>query len=320
MAECPLVSIGILCFNARDTILRALRSALAQDWPSIEVIIVDDCSTDGSAEIVASAIADESRARLVRHDRNTGPAGTRNTVIAESRGAFITFFDDDDESLPRRVSEQLQVLTCHEAASGARLVSCHAAGERRYASGYVKLLPAIGSRGTEPPYGPEVADYLLVYRRRPGWFYGAGVASCSLLARRETFAAVGGFDTRLRRVEDVDFAIRLALMGGHFVGTSEPLFVQYSTGGPDKTPEVNLDAEVALAEKHRAYLQSIGRYHYARRWPKLRYWHFKRRYARFVIELLMILLRNPIAATRHILATGPARLRHEHGIRRGVSP
>ena len=109
-------------------------------------------------------------------------------------------------------------------------------------------------------------------------------------------------------------------MGGHFVGTSEPLFVQYSTGGPDKTPEVNLDAEVALAEKHRAYLQSIGRYHYARRWPKLRYWHFKRRYARFVIELLMILLRNPIAATRHILATGPARLRHEHGIRRGVSP
>ena len=111
MAECPLVSIGILCFNARDTILRALRSALAQDWPSIEIIIVDDCSTDGSAEIVASAIADESRARLVRHDRNTGPAGARNTVIAESRGAFITFFDDDDESLPRRVSEQLQVLT-----------------------------------------------------------------------------------------------------------------------------------------------------------------------------------------------------------------
>jgi glycosyltransferase involved in cell wall biosynthesis len=312
-----LVTIGIPCFGARDTVLRALKSALVQDWPAIEVVVVDDCSLDDSAERVARAIAREPRARLVRHDRNIGPAGARNTIIAEARGAFIAFFDDDDESRPNRVREQIRVMTAHENATGARLIACHAAGERRYSSGYTKPLPAIGSRGSEPPHGSALADYLLFYRRRPGWFYGSGTPSCSLLARRETFAAVGAFDARLRRVEDVDFAIRLAMMGGHFIGTAEPLFIQYATTAPDKSPEANRDAEIALAEKHRSYLRPLGRYDYARRWPELRYWHFKRRYDRFALEFLMLLLRNPVAATRHILATGPARLRHERRIRRG---
>jgi glycosyltransferase involved in cell wall biosynthesis len=317
LAERPLVTIGMPCFDARDTILRALESALAQDWPAVEIIVVDDCSRDDSAERVARAIAHEPRARLVRHQRNTGAAGARNTIIAEARGAFVAFFDDDDESRPNRIREQMRVLTAHESATGARLVACHAAGERRYSSGYTKPLPAIGSRGSELPHGAAVADYLLFYGRKPGWFYGSGTGSGSLLARRETFVAVGGFDARLRRIEDVDFAIRLALMGGHFVGTVESLFIQYATSALDKAPESNRDAEIALAEKHRAYLQPLRRYDYARRWPKLRYWHFKRRYDRFALEFLMLLLRNPVAATCHILATGPARLRHERRIRRG---
>ena len=98
-------------------------------------------------------------------------------------------------------------------------------------------LPAIGSRGGERPNGAGVAEYLLTYRRRPGWFYGSGTPACSLLARRTTFAAVGGFDPALRRVQDGDLAIRLALMGGHFVGTPDVLFIQYSTSAPDKSPE-----------------------------------------------------------------------------------
>lgn len=317
MTDAPLVTIGITCFNAADTIGRALAGALAQDWPNIEVVVVDDCSRDGSAALVAEAIAPEPRARLVRHERNTGAAGARNTILAAARGDFIAFFDDDDESLPARVREQVRTLTDYEAASGARLVACHAAGERRYASGYTKPLPAIGSAGAQPPHGPEMAEYLLIHHIRPDWFYGSGVPTSSLLARRETFAAVGGFDPALRRVEDVDFAIRLALMGGHFIGTRTPLFVQHSTDAPDKAPEANRDAEIAVAEKQRAFLKTIGRYNYARRWPRLRYWHFKRRYGRFALEFLAIALRNPIAATRHLFSTGPARLRHEWRIRRG---
>lgn len=317
MTGAPLVTVGITCFNAADTIVRALKSGLAQDWPNIEVVVVDDCSRDGSAALVAEAVASEPRVRLVRHRQNTGPAGARNTILAEARGDFVAFFDDDDESLPERVREQIRVLTDYEAQSGAQLVACYAGGERRYASGYTKPLPAIGSEGTQAPQGPGMAEYLLIHRTRPDWFYGSGVPTSSLLARRETFATVGGFDPHLRRAEDVDFAVRLALLGGHFIGTRKPLLVQHATDAPDKAPEANRDAEIAVAEKQRAFLEAIGRYNYAQRWPWLRYWHFKRRYGRFALEFLAIALRNPVAATRHLFSTGPARLRHERAIRRG---
>jgi GT2 family glycosyltransferase len=152
---------------------------------------------------------------------------------------------------------------------------------------------------------------------RPDWFFGAGTGSGSLLARRNTFHLVGGFDPALRRVEDVDFAVRLALLGGHFIGTPEPLFIQHATSSPDKTAQKNLAAEQAMVAKHRQFLEGIGAYHYALNWPKLRYWHFKRRYGSFSIVFLSIFLRNPISATRHLLITGTRRLLHERRICRG---
>jgi hypothetical protein len=108
----------------------------------------------------------------------------------------------------------------------------------------------------------------------------------------------------------------LALAGGYFVGTRDSLFRQHATVGVDKSPEANRDAEVSLARKHKYYLTSIGRYQYAVRWPNLRYLHFTRRYAAFLVEFLQIVARNPLAASRHILHTGPRRLRHELQMRK----
>ena len=145
--------------------------------------------------------------------QNGGPAAARNTILDEARGTFVAFFDDDDEALPDRISEQIRVLTDYERQAGAELVACYAGGERIYANGYVKPLPAIGSQPIVP-HGEKLADYLLFFGRQPGWFYGSGTPTAALLARRSTFGAVGGFDADLRRVEDADFAIRLALKGG----------------------------------------------------------------------------------------------------------
>ena len=306
-----LVTVGIACYNAVDTIRRAVRGALTQDWPALEVIVVDDASADGSAAAAEAAIGGSPNARLVRHKQNQGPAGSRNAVLAHARGEFVAFMDDDDEALSTRISAQVQALETYEGRSGATLVSCHASGRRVYGNGYTLDLPAIGSRGSEAPNGNAVADYLLFHRRRSGWFYGSGTPACSLLARRSTFAAVGGFEPRLRRVEDADFAIRLALDGGHFIGTRGVHFVQHATSAPDKSAEQNLEAEQFLAEKHKRYLESIGRYQYAMRWPKLRYWHFKRNYARFLTELTGLMVRYPLAVPWHLLSTGPYRLIHE---------
>lgn len=311
----PKVTVAITCFNAVHTIERALTSAQRQEWPHLEILVADDCSSDGSADLVATLIENDPRVSLIRRQTNGGAAATRNTLIEAASGDFVAFFDDDDESDPERVSRQLSVLLAFESDFPEAVAACYAGGERMYANGYVKPLPAIGSRGASLQ-GNDVANYLLFFGRREGLFFGAGTPTCALMARRKLFLDLGGFDPSLRRVEDVDFAVRLALAGGYFLGTSECLFRQHATQGADKSPEANRDAEVALVRKHAGYLRSIGRYHYAVRWPNLRYLHFKRRYAAFLFEFIMIFVRHPSTAARHILATGPRRLRHERQMRK----
>ena len=312
--ETPLVTIGMTCFNAEETIKRAIRSALSQDWPKIELLIVNDCSTDSSLEVAKKAIVDIQRARLICHKENTGPAGARNTILAEAKGEFVVFFDDDDESLPERISEQIKLLTSYEKRTGNNLVACYASGIRRYPNGHTKLLPAIGSRYIDIPYGSGVADYLLYYHRRRGWFYGSGTPTCALLARYSTFSTIGGFDPKLRRVEDVDFAIRLALMNGYFIGTKKKLFIQYATDTSDKTPELNLEAEQKLVKKYKDYLIKRKRFNYAYNWPRLRFYHFKKQHIKMLITFINLFIRYPLSSTRHILITGSNRLLHEFKI------
>jgi glycosyltransferase involved in cell wall biosynthesis len=312
--QTPLVTVGITCFNARDTLERAVRSAQRQVWPSIEIIVVDDCSEDGSQQALAELISGDSRARLIKHEENLGVGAARNTIVGASCGEFIAFFDDDDESLPNRISAQMRTLREHEDHMGSRLVACYAGGERIYDNGYRVDAPAIGTCG-DIPHGAAMVDYLLAMRKQPRWFYGSGVPACALLARRATFQEMGGFDPKQRRLEDADFAIRLALAGGYFVGTPERLYIRHMTGGSDKSAQAIFDSQVYLAQKYRNYLRSVGLYRYALHWPRLRYWHFKRRYGRFALELLMLLMSNPIAVSRHLCETGPARLFHEGKIR-----
>lgn len=312
----PLVTIGLLCFNAEDTIGRAVDSCLAQNWPNLELLIVDDASSDRTLRIAEERIVSDPRARIIRHTQNKGAGRARNTVLHQAKGEFVAFFDDDDESLPDRIFEQVRSLTAYEQQTGQRLVACFASGVRRYPNGYVKPLPAIGAKGDEPPNGPKVADWLLFFRLTPNWDYGSGVPACALMGRHSTFEAAGGFDEALRRVEDADFAIRLALLGGHFIGTERQVLIQFATNAPDKSPERNLAAEQCLAVKYADYLRTLGRYEYAWRWPRLRYWHAKRRYGMVLRELVLLTVRNPIAVWGHVLRTGPKRVLHERAMRR----
>ncbi len=313
--QLPMITVGITCYRAGDTIVHAIASALAQDWPRLEVVVVDDCSPDESPQVVERAIAGYSNARLVRRTVNGGPAAARNTVLSEARGEFVAFFDDDDISLPARVRLQCQRLLDHEAAGGSRLTACYASGSRRYANGYTLRVDAIGSRGPVLA-GPVVADYLLFNGRDDGLFYGGGTPTCALMARRSTFEALGGFDPTLRRVEDVDFAVRLALAGGQFIGCPEPLYEQTATESSDKTPRMNMQAELQLVDKHADYLRRRSRHVYARDWFKIRYLHFTGARLWFILALGWFLLRFPLAGTRHLLRSAPSRLRHEEKMKR----
>jgi len=314
----PLITIGMTCFNAQDTITRALESAFAQDWPNLDIIIVDDCSTDNSAAVVQQAIKDHENARLIMHKENAGPAGARQTVLDNTNGEFLAFFDDDDEALPERLATQYERIVSYECESGAPLVACYASGKRIYPNDYVLEMSAIGSK-EEVPKGEMIADYQLFYGKHPGVFYGAGTPTCSLMARTQTFKAAGGFDATFRRVEDVDFAISLGLAGGHFIGCPEMLFIQHATEGGDKSAKKNKDAEVQLAEKYKDYLKSVGRYEYAKNWPLIRYYHFKGQHGMMLWTLFKLFLRAPVKVTRHFFTTAPKRFLHERKMKKEQS-
>lgn len=306
----PRISIGIACYNADQTIDRALRSALSQDWPDLEVVVVDDASVDVSWEIIEKFANSDSRIKPVRHAVNGGPAVTRNTILELATGSIVIFFDDDDESLPERVRVQYETLCDYEETTGVSLIACYASGLRRYPNGYELHMSAIGSQ-PEIPKGDAVADYLLFNERKEGIFYGAGTPTCALMARLSTFRAIEGFDSSLRRAEDVDFAIRLALAGGHFIGCPKPLFVQHATMAPDKTPRKNLEAELYLIDKYAEYLRNRNRYYYAQDWFRIRYYHFSGQRLRFLSALTRFLLRYPLSGMKHIMRSLPGRWIHE---------
>lgn len=107
----PLVSIIVPVFNRREMISDALASLKAQTYQKIEIIVVDDGSSDGSSEI-AEATGD-SRIRVVRHAQNLGIPTARNTGLAEARGDYIAWLDSDDLALPRRIERQVAFLETH---------------------------------------------------------------------------------------------------------------------------------------------------------------------------------------------------------------
>ena len=135
------------------------------------------------------------------------------------------------------------------------------------------------------------------------------------MIRRSLLMEAGGFDPKLRRVEDVDLAIRLALMGAYFVGSSEPLVKRYMTDSGYKSPTDNLVAEQQLAMKYKEFLLKEGLYYHAHKWPELRFLHFTRNYLGFFLTLMGLFLDNPIRTTQHLFATGSKRFIHEAKIK-----
>lgn len=109
----PDVTFVVAAFNAADTIRRAIDSALAQEGVSVEVIVVDDCSSDATAAVVA-AIQDP-RLRLIALERNRGPGGARNAGLAAARGRWIAILDSDDTVLPQRLRRMIDRAEAAEA-------------------------------------------------------------------------------------------------------------------------------------------------------------------------------------------------------------
>ena len=185
----PLVSVVIPTHNRAKLVRRAISSVLGQTYDDFELIVVDDASSDDTEKAVAS-LGDE-RIRYIRHETNRHASASRNTGIAHSRGKYIAFLDDDDEWLPRKLSEQVDLIESLPHSVG--MIYC---------------------------WMDVYRDGKLEHRRRPelrGAIFGHVLDSqrignsSTLVVRRQLIDQVGGFDESIPRGNDGDFIRRVCL-------------------------------------------------------------------------------------------------------------
>ena len=306
----PLITIAITCFNAEKTIERAICSALNQDWPNFEIIIVDDASKDSSKEIINQYASKIKNLHFFNQKFNNGCAKSRNLLISKAKGEFIAFFDDDDFSRSDRLSIQFNHLINYEKNVSTKFVACFASGLRIYPNNYKKHISAVGAYGI-PPIGLQMANYLLFNERINKIDYGAGAPTCSLLARTRIFKDLGGFDTNIRRQEDVDFAIKFAMKGGHFIGIKAPVIKQYVTFSNDKNAYIEYKSSLFILNKYYGYLKTKGLNRYMQLWMRLKYFHLSKNDFKAVIVLIKIFLLYPFRTIRHFSSSAIKRLLHE---------
>jgi glycosyltransferase involved in cell wall biosynthesis len=183
----PLVSAVIPAYNASRFLADAIRSALDQTGADVEVVVVDDGSTDATRDVA------ESFGAAIRYERqhNQGMAGARNTGIGLCRGEYVGFLDADDTWLPGKVLRQLEALS---SAPSVRATY----GACTVVDADLKPITVQGSQRR----ASALEDLILL---------GNIVGSiCSLLVERHLLDAIGGFSREFSNCADWELAIRLA--------------------------------------------------------------------------------------------------------------
>lgn len=222
------ISVVIPVFNRRREIGRAIASVLGQSLSPYDILVVDDASTDGSADVVAAL--QEPRVKLLRHPQNRGAAAARNTAIEAAEGDWIALLDSDDEWEKDKLAVQLEALARASADTPAGITG-YVMRDHRYDE----------SRSYRPEARDVTLDALV-------WGCALGMGS-TFMARRAVFDEVGLFDSDLPRLEDWEWFMRY-LPKYRLSFLSEELAIVHKASDPSKA---RVAASVArIRARHRA--------------------------------------------------------------------
>lgn len=191
--DLPLVSVVVPLYNMEDFVGDTLRSVLASTYRNLEVIVVDDGSSDTSPEIVAKIAQQDSRVKLL-HQANAGPCRARNNAVAASHGQYVLPVDADNLLAPQFIAQAVPIL---EAQPNVKVVC--------------PSMEFIGDK--QGPWRlPEFSRSLLARRNH--------IDTCALF-RRADFDRVGGYCEEIIAREDWDFWISMLKDGGEVVRLPE---------------------------------------------------------------------------------------------------
>lgn len=199
------ISVIIPTYNRGGVITRALRSVLNQSYRNLEVIIVDDGSTDDTETIVRSF--GDPRVLYIRHEVRQGAAIARNTGIRASSSEFIAFQDSDDEWLCQKLEKQMAIFQ-----RAGREVGLVYSGFLRFEDNHASYFPPKSIKKSG-----NILEALL---------NGNFITTQSVVIRRECFDKAGLFDDRLPRLQDWDLFIRIA-KHYEFICVDEPLLLAF---------------------------------------------------------------------------------------------
>ncbi|MFM7102339.1 MAG: glycosyltransferase family 2 protein [Verrucomicrobiota bacterium] len=192
----PLVSIVVATYRRQDLVVRAVRSALAQTHPRVEVVVSDDASPDGTWDALRAVAAGEARLQVSRQPANAGVWANWTEVVRRARGEYLVFLGDDDVLDPEFAARHLEVF--RRLPGTVAVFSAHE--ERTPAGGFL--------RGFRPPFGDDrqaTPDEFFEAIARWDLFFGAA------MFRREEAARVWEMTRPDGIVADVGLMYRLAL-------------------------------------------------------------------------------------------------------------
>jgi teichuronic acid biosynthesis glycosyltransferase TuaG len=225
----PAVSVIIPAYNAEAFLARAIRSVEAQSFRDFEIVVIDDGSTDGTAEVALGF----SSVRCVRGSHG-GEAAARNRGLEEARGELVAFVDADDEWLPEKLARQVAFMES-VGSSFSYTDSYVIRGDRRQR--YSTL--------ARPHRGQILAPLI------DDWLDQAFITNNTVVASRALLQGVAGFESGLPTASNADYGLwlKLALRKTRFDYLDEPLAL-YHRGHPSDSSD-----SVTMVERHRLALQ-----------------------------------------------------------------
>lgn len=198
-AVTPSVSVILPVYNRSATLRESMRSVLVQSYEDLELIVVDDCSTEDIKQIVDSF--DDPRVVYTRHEVNGGVSAARNTGLGLARGTYIAFQDSDDLWLPQKLEKQVALMEelgpNHGAVTHSKVLYGGAA-DGTYGPGKVSLRPP--PAGRLMPGQDQVAKFLVQNR----------ISLQNALFRRDCYPTMPWFDAKTRSNADWAFTVSLA--------------------------------------------------------------------------------------------------------------
>lgn len=288
----------ITSFNSEKTIVKALTSILQQEITPKEIILVDDHSNDQTVTIAKTFMEKFSTFKIMVNAQNRGQSFGRNLAAQSAKTDYVIFFDSDDFSIPSRCRLHLNHFN-----SGADI--SFVSSQKEYSSSYKNTF--INSENTCKPSVRELSKLLLLGGKVSN-LENTYIPASTCAVTLSSFNSVGKFDEKMRRLEDVDLAIRYAVNNLKFSWSKEIGVLRGNTENFTKGNGLDMIYEHELIIKYQEYLESKD-FSFASKHVTSRRFYFSKQFFRLFVHLLL----NPTYSLKLLGRFGRliSRLKHD---------